>query len=161
MKATGAVLSNIVWIIVLAAGYTLLSVAIILFSNPVSVIAVAALIVMVLGIATMYVIPVLVLEKKDLGTALPESLSMFKKTWGETVTGGGFIVLTCLVLEIVGISLIALIPLSPQLIWIGLAILFLASGVFFSIATAVSGIFLMGLYSYAKSGTMPAIFDVT
>jgi hypothetical protein len=158
-KATGTVRSTISWISVVAAGYTLSFVIINIFANTVSVLAVAAIILIVLSIATMYVIPVLVLEGTDLITALQESLSMFKKTWCETVIGVGIIVLIYLVLETGGIFMIAFFSQNLQVLWLGLAVLFLALGVFITIAGTVNGIFLMGLYSYAKSDKIPAIFE--
>jgi len=64
--------------------------------------------------------------------------------------------------EVAAIALIvALYSLSPQLIWAGVATLFLALGVFVCIATMLSGIFLMGLYSYAKNSRIPEIFEKT
>jgi hypothetical protein len=117
-----------------------------------------------LFILTLFVVPILVLENKHLPGAVAESVSLFRKTWGEIITC--FFVF-CLIL--IGISLTSLIfrvaygIVSPDDLffwyqggWIASAVLYaFVWGVLVLIGVTAVGIATSNLYTYGKTGHMP------
>ncbi|HWQ66121.1 MAG TPA: DUF6159 family protein [Methanospirillum sp.] len=126
--------------------------------------AVGRLIISLLGTAwsllTFFVLPILILEDKDVISALKDSAILFKRTWGETVVGQGGISLIFVIIAIIAaipVVLVALTGIGALLIpVIGLyLILLVVLGV---VAGAMQGIFTTALYLYARTGTVPAAF---
>jgi hypothetical protein len=109
------------------------------------------------SLATFFVVPVLVLEGKPVGASLKRSAGLFKKTWGETVSGslglGLLSFLFMLPVIAVAVLLARLNPLLGVVVGlIGMAVV----GVFFQ---ALNGVYLASLYRYASEGETPAGFS--
>lgn len=118
-------------------------------------------------LVTLFVVPIIVFEKRQLFRAVAESISLTKKIWGEVLVG---FFIFCLILLVV--SLTALIfRVAYHIVsfddlffwyqggWIASAALYIF--VWCSIAiigSTVVGISLTGLYSYAKNGRVPELF---
>ncbi|MHB8163634.1 MAG: DUF6159 family protein [Methanoregula sp.] len=144
--------------------------------NPLSAatFTIAAMIInVVFFILTLFVVPVLVLENKRLPDAVAESFSLVKKVWGEIIAS--LLVFFLIVIVISLCSLIFRVAYgvvtfddlfsSYQLFWyqggwIASAALYILVWCTVTVicSTAV-GVSLFGLYSYAKSGRMPGMFE--
>ncbi len=113
------------------------------------------------SLVTIFVVPVLVFEDKGVVDAMKEALALFKKTWGENAVGILSIGLVFFAVGAVGFLLV----LATLLL--GNPVVFLAAGALFIVlvailailATAMQGIFVVALYTYAKTGRVPAAFD--
>ena len=109
-------------------------------------------------LATFFMVPILVMEQKSVGTSFKDSWTLFKKTWGEMVSGN------------VGLGLASFIVMLPiiliagALFSAGMAVAALVVGVvgvglvaiFFS---ALNGVWMASLYRYATKGDVPPGFD--
>lgn len=130
----------------------------------------AMLINVFLFILTLFVVPGVVLGNKSLPRAVAGSIPLFRKTWGEIIGSSLFFGLIAL-----GIFLISvIICLSPvfvnhdydfflsrgRLLMTAICFLYIIGGWIMAIigSTAV-GISLAGLYTYARTGRMPDVFD--
>jgi hypothetical protein len=115
-------------------------------------------------IATYFVAPILVVERKNPVEAIKESAAMLKKTWGE-----GLIVNVSLHILFLLIGLIACIPFVGGFVMViaghmlvGLALIIgaVAFVVILSlISTTLAGVFQTALYLYARTGEVPAGYD--
>lgn len=113
------------------------------------------------SLVTIFVVPVLVFEDRGVVDAMKEALLLFKKTWGENAVGSLSIGLVFFAVGAVGFLLV----LATLLL--GNPVVFLAAGALFIVlvavlailATAMQGIFVVALYTYAKTGRVPASFD--
>jgi hypothetical protein len=111
------------------------------------------------SLVTFFVIPVMIFEEKGVFTAIKDSTSLFKKTWGENIIGSigiGFVMLPVILAFfavfaaiITGSSLV--VPLAILLV-----VLIGVCGVVYS---ALRGIFVTALYIYARTGTVPEAFS--
>ena len=112
------------------------------------------------SIATYFIIPVMIFEKRSLRDSVRQSTHLIAKSWGESLVAAGGIgafsmlmAIPGLALPIIGmfISASAAIVLLGVMVayWIGLAV----------VSSALSAIFRTGLYLYAKDGTMPPGYD--
>jgi hypothetical protein len=113
------------------------------------------------GLVTFFVVPVLVLEDKGVVDSVKESVALVRKTWGESIVGAGSIMMVFFVIGILAfLGLLATMFLGNAVIF-GLALVaFLILVVaLVIIASAMQGIFVTALYSYAKTGTVPSAFD--
>ena len=111
------------------------------------------------SLATFFVVPVLVLEDRSVGESFTRSVAVFKKTWGETVTGGtslGIAAVCAWVTLIAVVGLLASVIGVMALAVFGLGAIFLM--IFFS---ALHGVYVASLYRYATDGLAPAGFDQT
>ena len=109
------------------------------------------------SLATFFVVPVLVLEDKSIKDSFTQSVSVFKKTWGETVTGGASLGIAAFCAWLALFALVALIaivagPLAVIVLVAGAIVL----GIFFS---ALQGVYVASLYRYATEGSAPPGFD--
>ena len=114
-------------------------------------------------LATFLVVPVLVSKDVDPWTAVKESASLFKRTWGEQVIGNASIGLAFfpiyLLVALLGIAGIALAAqIAPALAIVAIvsmigAFLFLAL-----INSALSTVYQAVLYQYATTGEVPGGF---
>ena len=111
------------------------------------------------SIATYFIVPVMIFEKRSLADSVKQSTNIIKKTWGESLVAAGgigaFIMLLAvagLVIPIVALffsSMAALIALGVLVVyWIGLSI----------VSAALTGIFRTALYLYATEGRAPEGF---
>jgi membrane-anchored glycerophosphoryl diester phosphodiesterase (GDPDase) len=112
------------------------------------------------SLVTLFVVPVLAFEDKGVVDAMKESVTLFKKTWGESVVGTLSISLIFAAIGFVGLLLVL------GTLFIGNETLFLAALVLFIVLVAVlailssamQGIFTVALYTYAKTGSAPGVF---
>jgi hypothetical protein len=128
----------------------------------------AMIINLILFVLTLFVVPAIVLENKRIPAAIAESISLFKKTWGEII-----ICLLLFGLILLGISLTSLMfrlvygIVSPEMLlfwypgdgWItGAALYMLAWCILAFIGSTAIGIATRNLYSFGKTGRMPDKF---
>jgi len=120
----------------------------------------AAIVGGVWSLVTLFVVPVLAFEDKGVIDAMKESLSLFRKTWGESVVGTISISLIFAVIGFVGLLLVlgALFIGNEMLFLIALALFIVLIAVLAIISSAMQGIFTVALYTYAKTGSAPGIF---
>ena len=114
------------------------------------------------SLVTMFVVPVLVFEEKGVFAAMKESLSLFKKTWGESIVGTISIGLIFGVIAVVVGLLLAFVTLLTgnfTLFVAALALFIVLVVVLAIIASAMQGIFTVALYTYAKTGQVPPVYD--
>ncbi len=116
-----------------------------------------------IGIAWTYgvffVVPVLIFEDKSVLNSVKKSASLFKDTWGETITGSlGFGIIFA-ILGFVGLIPLVLLTVMGLLNWILAIILGIIYFVMlFALQSALQGIFVTALYHYAKDGNLPGPF---
>jgi hypothetical protein len=113
------------------------------------------------GMATLFVIPVMLFEKESMLGSIKRSKDLFVKTWGENIsaqvaTGGIFVIAA--ILGVIPPLLFMIFDLEalviPSLI---LAVLWFC--IIVVLAVSVDGIVKAALYSYAVSGKMPEIYE--
>jgi len=112
------------------------------------------------GLVTFFVVPVLVLEDKGVVDATKESVALFRKTWGESVVGSvsiGVIFGAIMVVGLLGV-LAALVTRSITVMILACALFILLITVVSVVASAMQGIFVTALYTYAKTGNVPTGF---
>lgn len=123
---------------------------------------VLALIGGVWSLVTFFVVPVLILEDKGVFDSLKESLTLIKKTWGESMIGAGSIAIIFIVIGIIGVlCVMATLFLEPlNLLFLPVLVLFLLLVIVLAVVySAMQGIFVTALYTYAKTGTVPSGFN--
>jgi Family of unknown function (DUF6159) len=121
---------------------------------------VLGLIGMAWSLVTFLVLPLIVLENVSVGSAIKQSASMFKRTWGENVIGQGGIGLISLlgilialpvvfVLFATGVTALIVLAIVLGTIWMcGVAI----------VTSALSVVYQTALYRFASSGAVPPGF---
>jgi hypothetical protein len=111
------------------------------------------------SLVTLFVMPVLAFEDKNVFSAMKESLELFKKTWGESVVGTISITLIFGAMGVVGLLLVlgTLFIGSTTLFFVALALFIVLIAVLAILASAMQGIFTVALYTYAKTGSAPGI----
>ncbi len=115
-------------------------------------------------LATFLVVPILVTKEVDPWTAVKESATLFKSTWGEQVAGNFSIGLVFLPIYLVLIALAALgigltASVSPVLaVVVGISAV---GALVFTVlvSSALSTIYQAALYQYATTGAVPAGFE--
>lgn len=118
------------------------------------------------GIATFFVVPVLVVENVGPIDAVKRSMEVMKKTWGESLVAqlGTSVVLTLIGMAFLvggiggGIALAATMS-TP---WVGLAVglVGLAGAVLTAlVSTTLKSIMVVACYRYAATGEAPGAFD--
>lgn len=116
------------------------------------------------GLVTFFVVPILVLENKGVFESIGESAALIRKTWGESIIGAGsitlvyfFLVAVLIVATIAAIFVAAMMQLSGVILLI--VALALIIGILLAVTGfAMQGIYVTALYTYAKTGTVPAAF---
>jgi hypothetical protein len=109
------------------------------------------------SLATLFVVPVLVLEDDSVPDTIKRSVAIFKKTWGESVVGG-----TTLGAAVVcaWVTLVAVTGLLSMVVGVAAVAVLAAGGIglmiFFS---ALQGVYVASLYQYATDGRAPNGFD--
>jgi ABC-type multidrug transport system fused ATPase/permease subunit len=112
------------------------------------------------GLVTFFVVPVLVLEDKGVFDAIKESTNLIRKTWGESIIGSGSIMLVFVIIGVIGfLGVLAAMMLGGVLFYLALVLFIVLVIVLAVVAAAMQGIFVTALYSYAKSGTVPAAYN--
>jgi hypothetical protein len=116
------------------------------------------------SLVTYFVVPILVIEGKGPMEAIQESAATLKRTWGEELVGnvsyGGIswlLSLPAIAIALFGVGALLHDALLRGLLLIGLALLyaFLLS----LTMTALSSIFHVAVYHYARTGSVPLGFD--
>jgi hypothetical protein len=113
------------------------------------------------SLVTFFVVPVLVLEDKGVVDSVKESVFLIKKTWGESIVGAGSIMIIFVAIGVVALlGVFATMLLGNMIVFVIALVLFLILVVILAIvASAMQGIFVTALYTYAKTGTVPSAFD--
>lgn len=111
------------------------------------------------GLVTFFVVPILVLEDKGVVDSVKDSVSLIKKTWGESIVGGGSIFLVFLVIGIIAAIAIFGIWMVSQSFLLAVALLIIVVAILAVVASAMQGIFVTALYTYARTGTVPSSFN--
>ena len=113
------------------------------------------------SLVTMFVVPVLVFEEKGVFDSMKESLGLFKKTWGESVVGSLSIGLVFFAIGIVGFVLVLATTMlhSETIFFAAIALFVVLIAILAILASAMQGIFVVALYTYAKTGRVPDAFN--
>lgn len=125
------------------------------------------------ALATYFIIPVIIYEKASIKDSFKRSAELFKRTWGEQVTGSVvFGVITNIIIfggiAFMIINVIIMILLFPNsniaiefemLIVAAISLLLTATGVI--ACKILSSVFQGALYVYAAEGIIPDDFDAT
>jgi ABC-type multidrug transport system fused ATPase/permease subunit len=113
------------------------------------------------SLVTFFVVPILILEDKGVVDSVKESVSLMKRTWGESIVGSGSIMLIFIATGIVGLLFVFATLLVGNMIVFGFAVvMFIILVVVLAIvASAMQGIYVTALYTYARTGTVPAAFN--
>jgi len=111
---------------------------------------------------TLFVVPVLVLASKDLIAAITESVSLFRHMWGEVIVC--FTIYVLIVFVVMVLTMIPMIAIgfssgSAAAIGTVIVLYMLVMCVLIFIGSTVMGITITGLYTYGKTGTIPAQFE--
>ncbi|HYT68409.1 MAG TPA: DUF6159 family protein [Vicinamibacterales bacterium] len=111
------------------------------------------------SLATFFIVPVLVFEEQSIPDSFRRSVSVFRKTWGETVVGGT-------TLGAAGVcawlTLIAITGLLSMAIGVAAVAVFFAGAVFLMIFfSALQGIYVASLYRFATDGGATPGLDPT
>lgn len=113
------------------------------------------------SVATFFIVPVLIFEKKPLGDSVKRSTEIVRKSWGEALAGSAGMGLFGFLLALPALALPVLLGMAfggtgvvAGLVVMVVYWLFLAT-----VFSALSGIFRTALYLYATAGTAPAGFS--
>lgn len=108
------------------------------------------------SLATMLVVPVLVVEGVGPITAVKRSGKLFRERWGESLTGQALIGLPIMLIGLPFMVIGALI--ATKALVIGIAIIAIAIGAIIAFSGALTGIFQTALYRYAVDGASHGTF---
>ncbi len=113
-------------------------------------------------ILTLFVVPIIVLANRELIAAITESVSLFRKVWGEIIVC--FIIYILIVFAVQITSLIPMIAIgfsSGSMSAVGAVVVayLLVMLLLLFIGSTILGITITGLYLYGKTGTLPAMFE--
>ncbi len=113
------------------------------------------------SLVTYFVVPVLVLEDKGVFASVKESFSLIKKTWGESIVGTASILIVFVIVGIIAaVGLFATLFLGSAAIFFAALALFLLLVVILAVVySAMQGIYVTALYTYAKTGSVPSMFS--
>jgi len=111
------------------------------------------------SIATYFIVPVMIFEKRTLRDSVKQSTQLIAKTWGESLVAAGGIGAFIMLLAVAGLVLpIAAFFISVTAALIALAVLVIYWIALSVISAALSGIFRTALYLYATEGRTPEGF---
>jgi hypothetical protein len=90
-----------------------------------------------------------------------DSVTLIKKTWGESIIGAGSIMIIFVLIGVVAFLGVLAALFSGNLILISAAVVLfiLLVAVLAIVGSAMQGIFVTALYTYAKTGTVPSAFN--
>ncbi|MDD5440206.1 MAG: DUF6159 family protein [Candidatus Omnitrophica bacterium] len=114
------------------------------------------------SLATFFVIPTMVFENKTPINALRESAALFKKRWGETVTGvvgiGGIMVL----LGLAGLLLfVGTIQVLPETLLLSVVLFAVFIAFLIIVYNVLNSIYVAALYHFAITGEVKGGFSAT
>jgi hypothetical protein len=113
------------------------------------------------SLVTYFVVPVLIIEDKGVIDSLKESVTLIRKTWGETIVGSASMAIVFVVIGgIAALGVFCTLLLANPVIFLAVLALFLILVVGLAVTyAAMQGIFVTALYTYAKTGTVPTAFN--
>lgn len=113
------------------------------------------------SLVTLFVVPVFVFEEKGVLDSIRESWALFRKTWGESVVGSVSITLVFVAIGILGFLLVLATLLAGNIVAFltAIALFLVLIAVLAILASAMQGIFVVALYTYARTGEVPGGFD--
>lgn len=116
------------------------------------------------SLSTYFIVPILVVERKNPFAAISRSLGLLRKTWGESLSGNFSIGLIGGVASLAGVVPIVLggMAISSGMIAVGAAAIALGVAwllVVALISTTLDSILVAALYLYASTGQAPTQFD--
>ncbi len=113
------------------------------------------------GIATFFIVPVMIFEERSIVDSIKESVNLMKRTWGEALVGSGGIGLFIFLLAVPGALPIVLGIMigSGGAVVAGLGVAVLWWLTLACVSTALSGIYRAALYVYATEKRVPAGFS--
>jgi len=126
---------------------------------PVTFLALGA--VFLFCVLTMFVLPAIVIDNQRLVPAIRDSISLFRKTWGEVVVCFGIFFLILFVLYFIFLIPIILIGFSSgSTASAGFAVILsmLVMIVLMFIGSTILGIATVGLYTTGRNGSLPQAF---
>ncbi|HUH79352.1 MAG TPA: DUF6159 family protein, partial [Methanoregula sp.] len=113
------------------------------------------------ALVTFFVVPVLVLEDKGVIASLGESFGLVRRTWGESIVGSASLLIIFVAIGVIAfLGVLATMLTGNMAVFLIALVLFLVLVVILAVIySAMQGIFVTALYTYAKTGTVPAAFD--
>jgi hypothetical protein len=110
------------------------------------------------SLVTMFVVPVMIFEEKGVLDSMMGSLALFKKTWGESVAGTISIGVVFGAAGMIGFLLVVAAFFTGNLaaVLTAIALFIVLIAALAIVSSAMNGIFIVALYTYAKTGTVPA-----
>jgi hypothetical protein len=106
---------------------------------------------------TYFMVPVILFEDLSIGDSIKRSGAIFRKNWGEQVTGGFSFGLIFFLLLIPGIIITVVLAMAIPLLAVLFAVVYFLG--LAAISAAVKGIYIVALYRYATNGEVPAGFS--
>lgn len=111
------------------------------------------------SIATYFIVPVMIFEKRSLRDSVRQSTQLISKTWGESLIAAGGIGLFITLLALAGLVIpIAAFFISATAVIVALAITVVYWIGLSVMSAALSGIYRTALYLYATEGRTPEGF---
>jgi hypothetical protein len=113
------------------------------------------------SLVTMFVVPVMIFEEKGVFASMKDTLTLFKKTWGESVVGNISIGIIFAAVGIIGFLLViaALFMGNIAVVTITIVLFVVLVAILAIVASLMNGIFVVALYTYAKTGTVPSLYS--
>lgn len=112
------------------------------------------------AIATYFVVPVMIFEKRGPKDSMAASTQLIRKTWGESLVAAAGVGIVMMLFGIAGLALpIIGILISPTAAAIGLGAMILYWIVLSILSSALTGIYRTGLYLYATKGNATPALD--
>lgn len=112
------------------------------------------------SLMTFFVVPIMVLEDKGVDDAMTESMTLLTKTWGKVIVGAGSIsIFFFLCIAILFIFFIAVFGQDMASLGISSTIFVILIFILWIIMSALQGVFVTALYTFARTGMIPAAFD--
>lgn len=107
------------------------------------------------AIATYFVVPVMIFEKRGPKESMTSSMDLIKRTWGESLVAAAGVGVMIMLLGVGGLAfpLIGFF-ISPTAVMIGLGVMVLYWLLLSILSSALTGIYRTGLYLYARGGTI-------
>lgn len=121
---------------------------------------VAAVLNVAWGLVTFLVLPVMVMEGVGVRQAMRRSKDLFKRTWGETVSGNvGMSLVTFLaMLPAVLVVMLSIAANDPAILTGGIAVAVLWMALVVVVMSALNAVFRVVLYRWVTDGEAPAEF---
>ena len=112
------------------------------------------------AIATYFVVPVMIFEKRGAKDSMTSSAQLIRKTWGESLVAAAGVGIVIMLFGMAGLAApIIGIFISPTAAVIGLAAMVLYWIVLSIVSSALTGIYRTGLYLYATQGNATPTFN--